>query len=284
MKTKDELSSWENFKLGCMYLVANHFAFLDWQSRKEEERDIVNVALKSAKHWVEPWAIFTSDPANQDRVVDFIGDNLAKFEMEVNWPMILAFPLSVISTNRILNTPISRRGTANSLNPMHLWHDALALVKIGGSKSLLAGLVPTLIYYFLSSPPKDNPQVTRAQRVLASKFGHEKTSETWHDMEVFDRTDGKKAESDCLPWTNRFFPALYRLLSVHDKKIEECLSDVMLSSEARIDDDYVNKILEKRHSGQKSRENIQFWGSYALLGFTSILVVRIQNLDYPNHA
>ena len=91
--------------------------------------------------------------------------------MEVNWPMIVAFPLSVLSTNRILNSPISRRGTANSFNLLHLWHDTVALARIGGYRTLLAGLVPTLMYYWLSSPQKDNPQVSRAQRVLSDKFG-----------------------------------------------------------------------------------------------------------------
>ena len=58
----------------------------------------------------------------------------------------------------------------------------------------------------------------------------------------------------------------------------------MLSSEQRIEDDYVNKLLEKRHESQKRQENLKFWGAYALLGFTSIIVVRIQSLDYPHHA
>ena len=70
--------------------------------------------------------------------------------------MIVAFPLSVISTNRILNTPISRRGTANSMNPLHLWRDAIALTKIGGHRTLLAGLIPTLTYYVMSAQSKDS--------------------------------------------------------------------------------------------------------------------------------
>ena len=44
---------------------------------------------------------------------------------------------------------------------------------------------------------------------------------------------------------------MYRYMFVHDQKIEDTLSDVMLSSEQRIDDDYVNKLLEKRHERQK---------------------------------
>ena len=76
-----------------------------------------------------------------------------EFEMRkiVKYALIgLCFPLSVISTNRILNTAISRGGTANSFRPISLWHDFWALKKIGGYKTLFAGFWTTLIVYMFT--------------------------------------------------------------------------------------------------------------------------------------
>ena len=56
-------------------------------------------------------------------------------------------------------------------------------------------------------------------------------------MEVFDRSDSAKRDEKWLPWGQRHFPALYRLFYVHDGRVEEALSEVMLSSEGLVEDD-----------------------------------------------
>ena len=91
------------------------------------------------------------NPVNQRKFSEHVDTGLIYVESKIKSAIILGFPLSVISTNRILNSPISRRGTSNSLNPLHLWHDAVALVKIGGYRSLLAGLLPTLAFYVFTN-------------------------------------------------------------------------------------------------------------------------------------
>ena len=77
------------------------------------------------------------------------------------------------------------------------------------------------------------------QNSLKRRLGFDRKVDGWHDMEVFERSDNQKAESMWLPWSSRFFPALYRLLAVHDSKIEDQLNDVILTSEDRIQDDYI---------------------------------------------
>ena len=56
-------------------------------------------------------------------------------------------------------------------------------------------------------------------------------------MDDFERSDAINSETMWLPWNSRFFPALYRLFAVHEEKIEERLSEVMLSSQDRIEDE-----------------------------------------------
>ena len=68
--------------------------------------------------------------------------------------MILAFPLSVLATNRILDTPISRNGTANSFRPLHMYKDLIALMRLGGHRTLFAGLIPTMIFYMYQDTQK----------------------------------------------------------------------------------------------------------------------------------
>ena len=82
-------------------------------------------------------------------------------------PMIVAFPLSVISTNRILNTAISRKGTANSFRPIDLWRDMVALKRIGGHRTLFAGLIPTLLLYFHQREEDKRSQMPQIQSASA---------------------------------------------------------------------------------------------------------------------
>ena len=56
-------------------------------------------------------------------------------------PIALAFPFSVVATNRILNTAISRSGTANSFGLRSMWTDMKALQTIGGVRTLYSGLI-----------------------------------------------------------------------------------------------------------------------------------------------
>ena len=77
----------------------------------------------------EPWHDFTTDPINQAIMKDWLFSKYEYVEDSVlnKAHIIAAFPLSVIATNRILNTAIARTGSANSLSPYALWLDLIAL-------------------------------------------------------------------------------------------------------------------------------------------------------------
>ena len=78
--------------------------------------------------------------------------------------MILAYPLSVLATNRIMDTPISRSGTANSFRPVHLYRDLIALMRLGGHRTLFAGLLPTMAFYMFQKD-KDKRNAAEMQGV-----------------------------------------------------------------------------------------------------------------------
>ena len=98
-------------------------------------------------NFISPWYYFMTNSVNQmkfsawtyDKAVD-IEDSLTGY-----YSMILVFPLHVIATNRVLDTAL--RGTSNSFRPSSLWTDLVNLRRIGGFKTIFAGLVPTLIFY-----------------------------------------------------------------------------------------------------------------------------------------
>lgn len=58
----------------------------------------------------------------------------------------------------------------------------------------------------------------------------------WSDIDVFDRSDAERAEQEFIPWGKRIFPSAHRWWIEHDEKIDEALSEVMLSSAGFNDD------------------------------------------------
>ena len=192
-----------------------------------------------------------NDPINTLRAQTFLIDTYIKFEEKMfNYlHMLAAVPLGVITTNRILNTAISRSGTANSLNPFSLVKDFMALRRIGGHKTLMAGLVPTMFYYMFYKDPHENKQkidnkiiesapvhVTTARLVLQERFGQEKSTfvkdeKLKKDIESFEKIDAANADKEWIPWSHRHVSALYRLLYEHEDRIYERLSEVFISTD-----------------------------------------------------
>ena len=117
----------------------------------------LNAMTNKVWHFSEPWFILANNPVNQVRLSVWVEDKVIEAENFIvsKIPMMMAFPLSVLATNRILDTPISRSGTANSFRPKHLVQDLLALVRIRGHRTLFAGLVPTMIFYYYSEKRKE---------------------------------------------------------------------------------------------------------------------------------
>ena len=59
--------------------------------------------------------------------------------------MLLLYPLSVLATNRALDTIISRKPK----NKSSMYLDLLDTFRIGKFKALYAGIIPTIIFTFL---------------------------------------------------------------------------------------------------------------------------------------
>ena len=59
--------------------------------------------------------------------------------------MLLMYPLSVLATNRALDTIISRKPKHKS----SMYLDLLDTYKVGKFKALYAGLIPTIVFTFL---------------------------------------------------------------------------------------------------------------------------------------
>ena len=204
--------------------------------------------------------------------------------------MILAFPLSVISTNRILNTALSRSGRSNSLNPIDLWRDFIALKRFGGHRTLYAGLVPTLLYYIIpklyenkKSDVTDinnlSSRTATARIALKEHFGMTKVKpgtdlSQWHDIDGFKRSDAKRAETDWTPWYKRHFPALYRCIYTHEGRVDKQLGEAMLTTGVDDDDKFMRHMLNERFTSGQLREWEAYIGSFAIIGFMNILVAR----------
>ena len=176
----------------------------------------------------------------------------------------------MLATNRILDTPISRSGSANSFRPELIYRDLAALSRIGGHKTLFAGLLPFIAFHYVNTKSKkDNkrqldgsPQVqTRtitARRAIQEQFGisgnvqqfDQGTSFELKNLEVFEQSDAMRGEKSWLPWSQRYFPAIYRSRFVNSNEIDDRISEVMLSSsidgEEEPDDAFISSLLVNR--------------------------------------
>ena len=204
-------------------------------------------------NFVAPWYDFTTDPLNQMIVRHWTLDKLSKFENHILHfaPLIFAFPISVIATNRILNTAISRGGTANSFSLRHLWTDLVALQRIGGHRTLYAGLVPTLLFYIITRGSEDSSLDYTVKRGgiigrFDKKFEEKAPTpslSSLNDIEVFERSDAYRSDKDLIIWGPRHFPAIFRMLTTNKTRVDNKL--VEISKEGK-DDAFVATMFAKR--------------------------------------
>lgn len=192
--------------------------------QKEPQGKTLKCLLDIPYNFFAPWYDFATDPVNQMIMKNW---TLAKFyQLESNIvhfaPLIFAFPMSVIATNRILNTAISRGGTANSFRIRHLWSDLVALHRIGGHRTLYAGLVPMLFFYIVGRSSDDAPSETTGKRGgIVERFNSmfdQKTTPSLsklNDIDVFERSDAYRADKDFIIWGPRHFPAIFRMLTTN---------------------------------------------------------------------
>ena len=96
-----------------------------------------------------------------------------------------------------------------------------------------------------------------------------------NDLDVFEREDAISTDKGWLPWSKRIFPALYRLIWVHNKEIDERLSQVMLSSDGIEEDKVIGELLEARKAAKTLFDWSMFCVGFAVLGFTNVLVTRM---------
>ena len=176
-------------------------------------------------NFVAPWYDFASDPLNQMIVRHWTIAKFSKFKNHIVHfaPLIFAFPISVIATNRILNTAISRGGTANSFRIRDIMTDLVALKRIGGHRTLYAGLAPTLFFYIITRG-SDGPLLenTNKRGDIIGRFsmGFEEGTPTpslsrLNDIEVFERSDAYRTDKDLIIWGPRHFPAIFRMLTTN---------------------------------------------------------------------
>ena len=66
-------------------------------------------------------------------------------QSQLEWQMLLLYPLSVLGTNRVLDTIISRK----PLHKQSMFFDLLDTWRVGKFRALYAGLLPTVLFTFL---------------------------------------------------------------------------------------------------------------------------------------
>ena len=237
-----------------------------WLKNETLERKF-NAIFNMPYKLVAPWYFFTSDPINQTKFWMWVEGKFFQVENFIfnHAPMILSYPLSVLAANRILCTPISRSGTANSFRPVHLWRDLNALMRIGGHRTLFAGLLPMAFYMFQMD--KDRRKAGEAQgfsaftstgKVLSEKFemnknrlsGTGNSIKDWKDFEMFDRIDTIRADKEWLPWAMRHFPAFYRWWYMNRDQLDDRISEVMLSSHFTEENDPNDTFIKKVVNGR----------------------------------
>ena len=135
-------------------------------------------------NFMTPWFELTCQPINKMRAQKWVHERyieIEEFHIK-NWALILAFPLSVVSTNRILDTAISRSGSANSWRPELLYRDLVALARMNGHRTLFAGFIPAMAYLYINTKKKQkkNAEIynqsrvtttTTARRAIQEQFG-----------------------------------------------------------------------------------------------------------------
>ena len=148
---------------------------------------VVELVRLPSKLMDEQYYMIFDDQEMRDRVMQRVTSKLSKYE---KWaykqiPYIFAFPLSVLATNRILNTAITRNGTSNSLNPFTIFGDLKLMHHIGGWRIMYAGLpmilacsMATHLYNKSKSEEKQNNSHTMTTSELLDKhFGLKRKSE-----------------------------------------------------------------------------------------------------------
>ena len=103
-------------------------------------------------------------------------------------PIAVAFPFGVVATNRILNTPISRAGTANSFGLRSMLTDMKALANIGGYRALYAGL---FVFTLVQIAQKISREENAAKKQIQSN-GSTTTETTAQDAFLLEKFGMKR--------------------------------------------------------------------------------------------